>query len=203
MARHIQFNHRQFVNALDSLIIVTAQAKACVKIVRELGALLGNNPEIKKLAPVFWEASGSALAEVAQLWTFKLFDPDSQLTVPSLLDQAAGLRTQFSDATPQEADAIVQMAKTKIALTPTDHREQIQSKRNKLIAHLDRRLILDRAKIEPDLIVTWSDINLELGIAESILTELSERFRGIKPVFDVPGADDYNRVVEAVMQFLD
>lgn len=94
------------------------------------------------------------------------------------------------------------MAKNRIARSPTNHREQIQSKRNKLIAHLDQRLILDRAKIEPDLVVTSSDIKVELGMAESILTELSERFRGIKRVYEVPGVDDYKQVLEAVMQFL-
>jgi hypothetical protein len=112
--RHIQFDRSQFDDALNHLIAVVTQGKAWVKIARELGGFLHGNPDVNNLAPVFWGASGSAMTIVAQLWAFKLFDPDSKLTVPCLLDHAKGLRTQFGNATPEEVDAIVKIAEDKI-----------------------------------------------------------------------------------------
>jgi hypothetical protein len=201
--RHRQFDRGEFNHALDHLIALIGQAKACVKIVRELGGFLGENPAINNFAPVFWSASGSALAVVAQLWAFKLFDPDSKLTVPCILVQASGLRTQFGHATPEQVDTIVKLANCKIAAMPTDSRTQIRSKRHKVIAHLDQRLVTDPSKIAPDLKVTWSDILTELQIGSSIVTELSLAFRGSTPSYDLPGTDDYKRVLEAAMYFLD
>jgi hypothetical protein len=81
---------------------------------------------------------------------------------------------------------------------PTKPRNQIKSKRDKIIAHLDQRLITDLAKIAPDMIVKWSDVIFELEIGANILSELSVRFRGTTPSYEFPGADDYKRVLEAV-----
>jgi hypothetical protein len=202
MTRHTQFDRRQFDDALSHLIAVVTQGKACVKIARELGGFLHGNPDINNLAPVFWGESGSAIALVAQLWAFKLFDGNSKLTVPCLVVHASRLRTQFSNATPDQVDAIVDSAGRKIDGMPTKARGQIKSKRDKVIAHLDQRLITDPAKIAPDMVVAWSDVLFELEIGASILRDLSEGFRGTTPSYELAGADDYKRVLDAVMHFL-
>jgi hypothetical protein len=192
-----QLSPDQFGRALDELIELVTRGKSYVKIARKLGGALRDNRNIAQVSPVFWLASLTSLTVVAQLNAFKLFDANSStVTIPHLLEQAEGLRHKFVKADPSEVDAIVSCARGQIAGALTDALKKINFKRHNLIAHFNRRIVTDPEQLSKKLEVTFSDLGIVLQIASGILQELSERFRGKTPSYEVPGENDFERLLD-------
>jgi hypothetical protein len=139
----------QFAKALDELIGLVAEGKSYVKIGRELGGVLWDNPALVRVAPRFWTASLSSMTFVAQMNAFKLFDKQAgTLTVPRLLENAEVLKGRFVHATPSEVDSIVSVARRQIARMLPDSYDKIESKRNNLLAHINQRIVTQRKNWE-------------------------------------------------------
>lgn len=197
--RNIQFSSAEFGHALDQLIELVTQGMAHVKIARELGGALRDNPAIGQVAPVFWYSSLTSLTFVAQLNAFKLFDRQrNAMTVPQILEQATRLRHDFAKSSPSQVDAIVTVGKFQIGASLAEAWERINSKRNKLLAHFDPRVVTDPKEVADQLKVTFSDLNITFETAASILRELSVGFRDILPSFQIPGVNDFEGLLDVV-----
>jgi hypothetical protein len=188
-----------FGKALNRLIEMVVLGKAHIKIGRGLGQALSDDPAIAYIANVFWGMSMTAHLDVAQLIAFKLFDTHhGTMTIHYLLENAEDLKTSFHYGTPAQVEAVVEIARTQISSALTDPLRRIRAKRNRVLAHVDPTIIRKPEKLVAEVAVTFSDLNLILSIAGSILNELSVKLRDTSPLYDMLDSDDYKTVIDLV-----
>lgn len=185
--------------ALDRVIETVVLAKAHLKISRDLGRTLHEDPAILHVAPAFWGLSLNAHLDAAQLYAAKLFDKrPGTISIEHLLETVEQLKDQFPHGTPEQMEEVVQRARAQIADLRTQHLSKIAAKRNRVLAHMDQKIVADPEKFAKDVQVAVPDLIAVFGTAESVLNELTERLRDASQWFDLLGTDDYRSVVKLV-----
>src|SRR5579859_7027855 len=189
-----------FVKTLDRLIEMVVIGKEHVKIGHGLGQTLQGDPAIAQVAPVFWGMSLTAHLDAAELIAFKLFDTRAgTMTIGHLLAEAGKLKNAFGNATPLKVEAIVRIAHSQITERLTSPLKQIRSKRNRLLAHLDRTTVSDPEKVAEQVKVTFSDLNVIFDVAGRVLNDVSVVFCDVSPSYDMMGSEDYKRAIDLIV----
>jgi hypothetical protein len=195
MARNKPTSAEIFGKSLNARVV---QGKTNIKIALGVGNALRGDPALVQVAPVFWYTSATSLTYVAQLIAFKLFDPrNGSLTIEALLGEAEKLKKSFPNATCSQVEAVITIARTQIGNLKVPLK-QIREKRNRALAHFDPSVISDPKGFVEKIKVTWSDLNLVLGTAGTVLNDLSVAFRDISPLFDPVGSGDYDNALNLI-----
>lgn len=201
MARNQPLTPELFGKALDRLIGMVVEAKAHMKIGLGLGQTLKGDPAIAQVAPIFWYMSLTSHLDVAQLIAFKLFDKNhGTLSIYYLLKHAENLKGAFLNAIPSQVEAILRVANGQITGLLTSPLQQIYLKRNRMLAHFDRTIISDPEKVEAEVKVTFSELNIIFNVAGSVLNEVSVRFRDVSASYDMVGSEDYKAAIDLITE---
>jgi len=199
MAQKIPMTAELFGKTLDRLVEMVVLGKAHIKIGRGLGQDVGGDPAVASVASTFWGMTMTAHLDVAQLIAFKLFDPrHGTMTVEYLLARAEELKGSFANATAGQVEDMVKTARMRIA-TISDSLKKIRAKRNRVLAHVDVTIVSNPEKLAKDVELTFSDLNVVLATAGSILNDLAVASRDISPLYDMIGADDYKSAVALIV----
>jgi len=121
------------------------------------------------------------------------------MTIGHLLAEAGKLKNAFGNATPLKVEAIVRIAHSQITERLTSPLKQIRSKRNRLLAHLDRTTVSDPEKVAEQVKVTFSDLNVIFDVAGRVLNDVSVVFCDVSPSYDMMGSEDYKRAIDLIV----
>lgn len=185
---------------LDLVIGHLLRAKSHFSIGKGIVEMLTAEPAILSSAPTFWTLTIESHFDAALLPAFKLFDTQPKaVTIPRLLQLAEDHPNVFANAKPSQVNAIVQIARNQIAGIQ-DALKVINSRRNRVIAHLESTAVSNPRKLERLTRVTYSDLNKIFTFAASIINDVSVALRDISPLFDAIGIADYKTIGDLVVE---
>lgn len=153
------------------------------------------HPILMKASPAFFNLTIQAHLEAAQLCAARLFDEHKDCAgIPWLLKQAKQRREEFSRRSADELDKAIREAEG-ICAAETPVLASLKVRRDRWLAHLDKKTIKDPEQFENDTKLTYQELEGLFACAEIILNGMADQ-RG-EAGFLIFG-DDYDDLSHAI-----
>lgn len=172
--------------------------KAHLRIWEGLSKALSKTPQLAKVAKTFFGLTLQAHIEQAILHAARLYDSNKEaVTVRSLLTLAEKKAGQFQDTRPDEVRQIISGARQQLgAVEPL--LDAVQTRRNKLLAHLDPQAIFDPSKVAEGSETTIKNMEKLFDTAGSVLNNISGSYRGSTSVLDLLDTSDFENMLRVI-----
>jgi HEPN superfamily AbiU2-like protein len=164
----------------EQLLFVLTQevsfARLHLQIARGIARAASDKPRVLERAPVFFAYTFRAQLESAYTRAARLFDPKSgAATIPLIVKTAEQKAGKFHFATAAEVRKKVTAWENRIkGIQPL--LGKLHDLRNGLMAHLDRKVVLDPQEINRRITVTFDEIEHILNVGSEILTSVLDAY---------------------------
>jgi AbiU2 len=159
----------EFEKLLYVLNIEASSGRMHLEIARRLSIEATERPDALQCAQVFFVLTFRAHLESAYLRAARLFDETagtaSLHSIPKAAEVCAG-KFQFSDASDVRAKILSWQAAI-VGSKPTV--AKLRDLRNALIAHLDKKVILDPVEMARTVAVTFNEVDQLLEVARTVI----------------------------------
>ena len=161
--------------ALYELFNEVISGTAHLNAARSLAEASKTHPVIMKTSPSFFNLTIHAHLEAAQLSAARLFDEHKDCAgIPWLLKQAKHRRGEFSFRTADELDNAIREAGG-ICATQSSVLASLKLRRDRWLAHLDKKTIRDREQFVNDAKLTYPELESLFACAEIILNGMADQ----------------------------
>jgi hypothetical protein len=183
------------INELFNEVII---GTAYLSFAKSIAAATKSHPIIVTVSPHFFDMTTNAHLECAQLYAAKLFDehPDSA-SVPWILKQARYRREDFKNGTDAELTVAIKNAET-ISMAQVSVLASLKHRRDRWLAHLDKKTIKDPAKFAENAKLTLKELEGIFAGATEILNDMAV-LHGV-PGFLINGSeyDDFSPTLQLI-----
>jgi hypothetical protein len=197
-ARTTQLPALDIGKALYELFNEVIIATANLSIAKSLLEASKNRPATMEASGSFFSLTIHAHIESAQLYAAKLFDEhDDCASIPWLLKQARNRSDEFKNRPAAELqEAIEEAEQTRIMLTPV--LTTLKNRRDRWLAHLDRKTVRDPAQFARDSELTYPELDGLFTLAAHILNTMAD-LHGV-PGFIIDGRDydDFSHTLDLI-----
>ena len=161
--------------SLRELFNEVISGTAHLNAARRLAEASKTHPIIMKASPSFFNLTIQAHLEAAQLSAARLFDEHKDCAgIPWLLKQAKHRRKEFSFRTTDELDNAIREAEG-ICATQSSVLASLKLRRDRWLAHLDKKTIRDPEQFANDTKLTYLELESLFGCAEIILNSMADQ----------------------------
>ena len=161
--------------ALHELFSEVISGTAHLNAARSLAEASKTHPVIMMASPAFFRLTIQAHLEAAQLSAARLFDEHKDCAgIPWLLKQAKHRREEFSFRTADELDNAIREAEG-ICATQSSVLASLKLRRDRWLAHLDKKTIRDPEQFANDTKLTYLELESLFGCAEIILNSVADQ----------------------------
>lgn len=172
-----------------------------LQIARAIAKTASDKPQTLQCAQEFFGLTFRAHLESAYARAARLFDPKSgTATIASVLEMAEQKAGTFQHAKATDVRTLVGTWERRIAAIHPLLRK-LHDLRNGLMAHLDRKVILDSQEMRQRVAVTFDDIDQVLGVANEILSTALGAYIDSVYFHELPSTPDHEalfRILESV-----
>ncbi len=193
-----QTPNEHFDKVLARLFEVVILGKTHLKIGRGIADALAADPVIAHVCQVFWGTTINAHLDAAQMAAFKLFDSrHGSMSIEYLLGVASQYSDSFQRATPQQVERITQTSREKIG-KQLIALEALNSKRNRILAHMEPTIVSDPQRLAQKTRVTFKDLEAIFKTAGEILNELSVAYRDTTSLLELLDNEDFTMAIQLI-----
>lgn len=194
MTKRLKSDMKVLIRALVNEVIMGTTHLAIVNGLNEA------DPVVLGTASVFFGLTIRGHLEAAQMYAAKLFDTHRDAeTIHTLLSAAGQNAHLFSNATSQQVDRAVGMARQRIKqLDPI--MKSVRARRNKVLAHLDPETVRDAVKVAKDARLTLADLSKVFDAAHGIVNEISILWMKTSHLRSFPFDDDYKHALDLIAE---
>lgn len=179
---------RIFEHVRDLVLYGDAHLRIWEGLAKEIGRdnfLVGNT------APTFFGLTLEAHLDRALLNAAKTFDGHRDaMNLRKILNCAGENKRDLSEENQKRLTKFFPQAERQIGAIESTL-SAIQTRRDKIIAHLDRKTVSDPQKVIADSQVTLDDLKKVYGVAWKIIQEVSTIFWDETPLLPLVDVDDY------------
>ncbi len=183
---------------LDRLMQEVVIGKAHLKIWEGLAKALSETPQLADVARTFFGLTLQAHIEQAFLHAARLYDSKrGAVTARSLLTLAERKAGKFQNARPGKVREIISRARQQLgAVEPL--LDAVQTRRNKMLAHLDPQTIFDPSKVAKSSQTTIKKMEKMFDAAGNVVNEISGSYRGSTSVLDLFDTSDFENMLTVI-----
>jgi hypothetical protein len=155
---------------------------------------------IALVAPTFFRMTLAAMYDTAFLTLARIFDlKPGTVRLLHFLDLAEKTAGMFEHATPEEVRAIVKECKSKIE-SAQPLLEPLRARRNKMLAHLDKRFVLNPQDVDKEIVTTDSEWEELVTTAADVLNKIRVAFDGLMFSGELLDWEDYTNLVHVLRE---
>jgi len=191
-----------------------------ISVFRTLHERRNDRLDAMNMAPAFFRSVLNSLYSSIVLWSYKLYDENSERGFCNLLNFVEGnlgmfSKTSFKERSGTDENHFLFRNNSWKPLTIDEiesHRQMIRSnhaianikiQRDKFHAHFDSKYFFDRDKLDIDAPVTWNDLDSIKDLSKKLLSRYSKAFDGTGIAITPVNIEDINGILDIVKNYRD